>query len=312
MRNRLIRVFSKIPRDSKSAVWSKVKKYGKPSDRDSFEEFFSRDANRRSNNRSKEDVEEEFRRRNHNDHSFNEEKSDSFSSYNEELFNKSKSEFFSREELSKERLSRSSIENFIRVLGGKTKETEKALNLLNKLYLKQEASKPVYHMPIDRERRDKLDELKLLQAENLLVNLTEEVKSVEQRLLKELEKEKIYGISNFAKAILSIIDNLDRSLIETKAEEDNEPDIPVTKREQNILDNISEIRANAKEILKKYLITEIDTKIGTIANPNQEEIVFFIPIPGRHDNEIIDIMQKGYFIGERVLRPSKVGVIKNN
>ena len=56
----------------------------------------------------------------------------------------------------------------------------------------------------------------------------------------------------------------------------------------------------------------MDLKEGDIADFEFHEVVFVAPVPGRKDNEILNISEPGYMIGERVLRNAKVGVVKNN
>ena len=156
------------------------------------------------------------------------------------------------------------------------------------------------------EEINKINEKKIHAAEANIKEQAKEMEEVHDRMLKEKNKEKTFAISKFAKDLLEILDNIERS-------------ISTLEKQKSQISAFDELHARIKAvqddgqaILHKFGIKKMEGIIGSTVNLNHHDIIAAIPWPGRNDEEVIDVTQSGYFIGERVLRPAKVVVVKNS
>ena len=120
-------------------------------------------------------------------------------------------------------------------------------------------------------------------------------------MTREIEKEKVFAISNFSKDVLEVVDNLDRVLNQCKADS-----------ETTVYQGVEMIKNNSLTVLKRFGIVPIENPLNEQVNLELHEIVFHAPYPGKPDGYVLDVSQSGFMIGDRVLRPAKVGVVKNN
>lgn len=121
-----------------------------------------------------------------------------------------------------------------------------------------------------------------------------------ERYTKKLENEKIFAISKFSVEILESVDNLERLLKNCKSEEGTET-----------YNGVEMIYKNMLGILNRFEITPIESPLDEKVNLDYHDIIFHAPYPGKENDTVLDVSQKGFMIGSRVLRPSKVGVVKN-
>lgn len=156
------------------------------------------------------------------------------------------------------------------------------------------------------EEINKINEKKIHAAEANIREQAREMEEVHDRMLKEKSKEKTFAISKFAKDLLEILDNIERSISTLEKQ----------KSQISAFDalhaRIKAAQDDGQAILHKFGIKKMEGIIGTSVNLNYHDIIAAIPWPGRNDEEVIDVTQSGYFIGERVLRPAKVVVVKNS
>lgn len=129
-----------------------------------------------------------------------------------------------------------------------------------------------------------------------------ETQNVRRRLEKELVDARSYAATNFARDILSVADNLSRALSV----------IPDTLREDEKLKGlVTGLEATGREIesvFRKNGITKIDV-IGEPLDPNRHQAMIEMPSDAE-PGTVIQEMQAGYMIKDRLLRPALVGVAK--
>lgn len=128
----------------------------------------------------------------------------------------------------------------------------------------------------------------------------EEGARIATRLKKEIEKEKTFAVSKFSIEILEVIDNIERLIQNCQVEN-------TTQTYQGI----EVIYNSSLNVLKRFGIQKIPSPLSQQVDLDFHDIVFHAPYPGKPDGEVLDVSQTGYVIGERVLRPTKVGVVKN-
>ena len=128
-----------------------------------------------------------------------------------------------------------------------------------------------------------------------------------RRYEKEKEDLSTYIISNFAKEMLSVLDNLQRA-IEVSGKIDTEDD----KIDKNTLDFIEGVKLTEKQlnsINEKFKITKVDS-LGNKFDPNMHQAMFEIENNDEEEGTILQVVQDGFKIEDRLLRPALVGVSK--
>lgn len=129
---------------------------------------------------------------------------------------------------------------------------------------------------------------------------TAELENVRKRVDREAEKARKFALERFSKDLLEVVDTLEMG-VKAAGEEGAE----VTKLKEG-----SELTLKMLvDVLGRYGVKVIETE-GASFNPEQHEALTMIPMPGAEPNSIIDVMQKGYTLNERVLRAAKVVVAK--
>ena len=128
-----------------------------------------------------------------------------------------------------------------------------------------------------------------------------------RRYEKEKEDLSTYIISNFAKEMLSVLDNLHRA-IEVSSKIDTEDD----KIDKNTLDFIEGVKLTEKQlssINEKFKITKVDS-LNNKFDPNMHQAMFEIENDDEEEGTILQVIQDGFKIEDRLLRPALVGVSK--
>jgi molecular chaperone GrpE len=140
--------------------------------------------------------------------------------------------------------------------------------------------------------------------EDLRARLKEEIEERElmrKRFDKELEQTKVFAITKFAKELIEVPDNLARALDSAKnLEGKNDALYEGLKITNNML----------LKILEKHGITKIEP-LGQKFDPNYHEALCDFPDPTKKSGTCGFVAGSGYMINDRVLKPAKVGVVKN-
>lgn len=157
-----------------------------------------------------------------------------------------------------------------------------------------EDASPTAAIDILREEIDSLND-------RLLRNAAE-AENLRKRYEKQLEEAKLYSISNFAKDLLSVGDNLSRALEHKPLEANAEV--------ANILAGVEMTRQEMINIFAKYKMKEISPSIGDKFDYNLHYAVTQVPNSEYPVGTILQLMQSGYIIGDRLLRPAAVTVTK--
>ena len=128
-----------------------------------------------------------------------------------------------------------------------------------------------------------------------------------RRYEKEKEDLSTYIISNFAKEMLSVLDNLQRA-VEVSSKIDTEDD----KVDKNTLDFIEGVKLTEKQlnsINEKFKVTKVDS-LNNKFDPNLHQAMFEIENDDEEEGTILQVIQDGFKIEDRLLRPALVGVSK--
>ena len=157
----------------------------------------------------------------------------------------------------------------------------------------------------DNKKEEKSLEEKITELEDKLARTFAEMENQRRRF----EKEKIdafeYGGYAFAKEALNLIDNLERS----KNILENDEKLKNTEALKKTLDHFDIIYKNVISIFNKNSITPIES-INKKLDPNLHQAMMEIEDDNKEPGTIIQEIQKGFMLKDRLLRPSLVGVAK--
>ena len=148
-------------------------------------------------------------------------------------------------------------------------------------------------------------EQKLKETEEKLLRSLAEIENQRRRFEKEIKDAFEFGSFNFAKESLAILDNLDRAKIAIQ----NDEVLKSNKDLDKFLNNISIIEKDLISIFEKNRIIKIEAK-GKKFDPNLHQAMTEIEDEKSDEGTVVQVIQSGYMMGERLLRPALVGVAK--
>ena len=148
-------------------------------------------------------------------------------------------------------------------------------------------------------------EEKILELEDKLARAFAEMENQRRRFEKESEDAFNYGGFSFAKETLNLIDNLERS----KQILENDESLKNSETLKKTLEHFDIINKDMISILSKNGINPIDS-IGKKLDPNFHQAMMEIDDDQKEPGTIIQEIQKGFMMKDRLLRPSLVGVSK--
>ena len=153
------------------------------------------------------------------------------------------------------------------------------------------------------KKKEASPEEKIKDLEDKLARAYAEMENQRRRFEKEKEDAFEYGGFSFAREALNLIDNLERSKI--SLESDN--DLKDTEALKKILEHLNIINKDMVSILKKNNIEPIKS-INEKLNPNIHQAMMEIEDNNKEVGTIVQEIQKGFMMKDRLLRPSLVGV----
>ncbi len=171
----------------------------------------------------------------------------------------------------------------------------------NDVNTKQDINEETY----EEEVKDLTVEEKLADTENRLLRTLAETENLRKRYEREKEDLGNYVISNFAKETLNILDNLQRALSSIKNGESK-------KNDENIEKFVEGIELTEKQIIntfEKFKIEQVQS-LGSQFDPNLHQAMFEVESEDKEAGIVVEVVQEGYKIGDRLLRPALVGVSK--
>jgi molecular chaperone GrpE len=134
-------------------------------------------------------------------------------------------------------------------------------------------------------------------------------RNLQDRTQREVKTARDFAIQKFAKDLIDSVDNLDRALTTVPAEK-----LADTSEQGRDLINLHEgikmTETILMQTLQKHGLERLSPE-GDKFNPNEHEATFMAPQPGKEDNTVFHVQQKGFKLNGRVLRAAKVGVVKN-
>ena len=157
----------------------------------------------------------------------------------------------------------------------------------------------------DEIKKEKSLEDKLAESEDKLLRSLAEIENQRRRFEKEIKDAFEFGSFNFAKESLAILDNLQRAKLAIK----NDEVLKNNKDLDKFLDNITVIENDLVSIFEKNRIKKINTQNHKF-DPNLHQAMSEIEDEKAETGAILEEIQPGYMLGERLLRPALVAVAK--
>ncbi|AVX02800.1 nucleotide exchange factor GrpE [Maritalea myrionectae] len=154
------------------------------------------------------------------------------------------------------------------------------------------------------------DPISALESENAklkdrLLRAVAEMENLRKRAERDVKDARQYAIANFARDMLTATDNLSRALTIMPQETRDE----ATGTFQSLIEGVEMTEREMIRLLEKNGITKIEPK-GQKFDPHFHQAMFEVPNPDAVEGTVTEVVQAGYVIGERVLRPAMVGVAK--
>lgn len=154
------------------------------------------------------------------------------------------------------------------------------------------------------------DPIEALKAENQdmrdkLLRTIAEMENLRKRTEREIADTRSYAIAGFARDMLTATDSLSRALMVLPAEARDSSDATT----RSLIEGIEMTEREMQRLLAKHGVKPIEAE-GQKFDPHKHQAMFEVPDPSRPEGTVVQVVQAGFAIGDRVLRPAMVGVAK--
>jgi molecular chaperone GrpE len=150
---------------------------------------------------------------------------------------------------------------------------------------------------IDAQSDDLLEQIEDLR--NQVLYAKAEAENIRRRSYEEADKTRKFAIEGFSQELLSVKDSLEASLGSDNV--DN----------KILIDGVELTLKQLNAVFEKFNIVEINP-IGEKFDPNEHQAMSMVESKEQESNTVLSVLQKGYKLNDRVIRPAMVSVVKNN
>ena len=126
-----------------------------------------------------------------------------------------------------------------------------------------------------------------------------EAENIRRRSYEEADKTRKFAIEGFSQELLSVKDSLEASLG------------PDNLDNKTLIDGVELTLKQLNAVFEKFNIAEINP-IGEKFDPNEHQAMSMVESKEQESNTVLSVLQKGYKLNDRVIRPAMVSVVKNN
>ncbi|MBC92912.1 MAG: nucleotide exchange factor GrpE [Rhodospirillaceae bacterium] len=159
--------------------------------------------------------------------------------------------------------------------------------------------------PVDTESKISKMEKEIADLKDQLLRFMAEAENVRKRSERHLAEAHKYGVANLARSILTVADDLSRAL----------QAVPEDQRDgegllQTLLGGVEAVERELVKALESNNINRIDPT-GEPFDPNFHEAMYEVPDSGFSNGTVAQVVQPGYSLHDRLLRPARVGVAKD-
>jgi molecular chaperone GrpE len=154
------------------------------------------------------------------------------------------------------------------------------------------------------------DPTELLLQENAdlkdrMLRLAAEMENLRKRTEREIADTRSYAIAGFARDMLTATDALSRALMTLPPDARDTADATM----RSLIDGMDLTEREMQRLLAKHGVKPIEAE-GQKFDPHKHQAMFEVPDPSRPEGTVVQVVQQGFAIGDRVLRPAMVGVAK--
>ena len=159
--------------------------------------------------------------------------------------------------------------------------------------------------PVDTESKISKMEKEIADLKDQLLRFMAEAENVRKRSERHFAEAHKYGVANLARSILTVADDLSRAL----------QAVPEDQRDgegllQTLLGGVEAVERELVKALESNNINRIDPT-GEPFDPNFHEAMYEVPDSGFSNGTVAQVVQPGYSLHDRLLRPARVGVAKD-
>lgn len=138
-----------------------------------------------------------------------------------------------------------------------------------------------------------------------LLRTLAEMENLRKRTEREVTDSRLYGVTTFARDILNVADNMHRALGALDVELREQANAGV----KALLDGVELTERELLSVLEKHGVKKLDP-IGLKFDPNRHQAMYEVPDASAPAGHVVQVIQAGYLIGDRVLRPALVAIAK--
>jgi molecular chaperone GrpE len=155
------------------------------------------------------------------------------------------------------------------------------------------------------EQVSELDALKgkVEEYQEQMLRVQAEMQNVRRRAEIDVEKAHKFALEKFVKELLPVADSLEKAVESTENTED------AGELVASIREGVEMTLSLFLKSLEKFNVQQIDPE-GEPFDPQKHEAMSMVPAPGAEPNSVVSVVQKGYLLNERVVRPAMVVVAK--
>ena len=185
-------------------------------------------------------------------------------------------------------------------------DIEDAANEMDEMELAADAAKAGFSSPTEflAAEIEKLETEKS-QLKDSYLRAHAEMENVRRRAAKDVKDAREYSIAGFAREMLAVADNLRRALDAIPQESRDAGD----KGFETLIEGVEMTERAMMQGLEKYGVKRI-SPVNERFDPNLHQAMFEIPNTDIPNNTVLQVVQDGFVIGERCLRPAMVGISK--
>jgi molecular chaperone GrpE len=145
----------------------------------------------------------------------------------------------------------------------------------------------------------------LAETKDRLLRALAEMDNLRKRTDREIADSRTYAVTVFARDILTVADNMHRALeaLDTGLREKADAAVKA------LLDGVELTERELMNVLEKHGVKKLDP-LGQKFDPNRHQAMYEVPDPSATPGTVVQVVQAGYTIGERVLRPALVAIAK--
>ena len=138
-----------------------------------------------------------------------------------------------------------------------------------------------------------------------LLRTLAEMENLRRRTEREVNDARVYGVAGFARDVLAVADNMHRALGTVGPEQREQADPKV----KALIEGVELTERELMKVLEKYGVTKF-SPAGEKFDPNVHQAMYEVPESDLPPGHVAQVIQAGYMLGDRVLRPALVGVVK--